>query len=234
MSTETRRSMLAILSDDLLAGSWDQDPKFWVCKGTDDDEYLEFVDSFQSDPTHWMIHRAEEGEIAADVRALVLAWESWVYPAALADRLATSPTAGAAFQQLIEPEDHPNREQSRTIVFIARDGAVIATCSYSDRPRVWDTHPNMPLIGNTNWSLVDLARCVLGINQDVSDEIASALAQVEQVRQIIQRAANEGWSEDRTGMEIYRTSPPDKQEKLRQQMPQYLLDLLAAEEQPGG
>lgn len=235
MTLNARQEMLDSLCTDLLNSGWDKPNLTWFILGSDGDEYLDFIAEFVSEPAHWMLQRAEEGTLRDSVRGIVVSYESWTYPKALRDMLHENQAlqedgVSLAYRSLVAPSDHPQREQVRTIVLVARDGEVLRCDRYSDQDEtLHHGHPEgVALTGPTGADLVDQMRTLLGINSphDLKHQLARMLASSGQADELLRTAAAQQWSLARMAAEIFKAAPAEMQARLAEMLPPEVKELL--------
>lgn len=227
MTLNARQKMLDSLSTDLLNSGWDKPNLTWFMLGSDGDEYLDFIAEFTTGPAHWMMHRAEEGTLRDSVRGIVVSYESWAYPRALRDMLQENGVSLAAYRALIAPSDHPQREQVRTLVLVARDGEVLRCDRHSDEDETMHQEylEEVPSTGPTGVELVDQMRILLAICAPLHDprhlrhQLASVLASSGRSDELLRTALAQQWSSDRIAAEIFKIAPAETQARLAQMLP---------------
>lgn len=224
-----RQALIDILSEDLVNQGWGKPNKFWFVLGKEGDEYLEYVTSYELEPAHWMMHRAEEGAVRDYVRGLVTCFESWTYPQPLRDRLDLNEIS-YAYRNLVPPDTHPNRCHVRSTILVTRDGEAMRCERFSETDEA--THLSMDEIqptGGTGDDLVDYMRVMLGIltlTEDPIHALSKLITDNGTSAELMERAVVEGWSTDRLAAEIFKAAPEDIQVQLADAIPPAVREII--------
>lgn len=222
-----RKKMLVNLAHDLFAAGWDQQSKMWFVLGASDDEYLEYVGSFDMDPGHWLMHRAEEGCLREHVQGVVLCFESWTYSKPIMKALGNN-RVSLAYKALIPPNEHPDGCDMRTLLLTSRDGTVMRAHQFGDNPndvKVEEMDPCPKQGTTTGDTVVDYMRTMLGVAPINGNELghvasmAQVVAQRPDLQAMMLAAKSEEWDSDQLGAELFLNMEPDVQRAMLPTMP---------------
>jgi hypothetical protein len=218
-----RQRLLDVLCGDLNVQGWDLKPKVWFVVGEPDDEYLEFHEEFETDPNAYFGQLALTHTLRENVTGLVVMTEGWAYPEALQNSFKT-PQAQQAYWRLMPPAEHPDRLETRSLLFTSKDGSVLSMLAFRDGKVAtkWSEMKPEQDAPSGN-ALIDMMLAILGHNATLMNTLNNVNEQIVKplldLGKVLERGADEGWSASQISVEILRSVPPEIRKNMIDTMP---------------